>query len=107
MSPVLESDQVVEALTQKAVTAAETGQWDQVVKFYEERENSGHLAKVSPEVAKKLIKCDQWVMTRIREVQALTKQALGEAQEHRRRLEGVKRQWLSQQTTQTHHRLSI
>ncbi len=107
MGPVLEHDQLVEELTLKAIAAAETGHWDQVAQLYKQRENSGKLETVSQDVAKKLVECDQWMMTRIREVQALTKQYLGEAQEHRRRLEGVKRQWVSHHTTSAHHRLSI
>ena len=107
MGPVLEHDQSVEELTQNAMAAAETGHWDQVVQLYEQRANSGRLENVSPDVAKKLVECDQWMMTRIREVQALTKQYLGEAQDRRRRLESVKRQWVSHHTMPTHHRLSI
>lgn len=50
---------------------------------------------------------DQWMMTRIREVQALTQQHLEEAQDHRRRLETLKRQWVGKNAVESRHRLSI
>ena len=103
-----ETEKLYEHLTQKAMEAAAEGKWGQVVQCYDQRMSAGLQEKISPNVAKKLMPKDQWLMTRIREVQALTQQHLEEAQYHRRRLSGFKRQWVGDHTTvQARHRLSI
>ncbi len=107
MSHVNEGENVFEQLTSMAMEAATQGKWDSVARFYDRRARAGSLDTVPRNVAKKLLQYDQWIMTRIREVQTLTQQQLGEAQQHRRRLEGLKRQWAGQNPVQARHRLSI
>ncbi|MDH3769446.1 MAG: hypothetical protein OET79_00460 [Nitrospirota bacterium] len=107
MSQANEGDNVFEQLTSMAMEAATQGKWDSVAQFYDRRARAGSLDTVPRDVAKKLMQCDQWIMTRIREVQTLTQQQLGEAQHYRRRLEGLKRQWAGQNLVQARHRLSI
>jgi tRNA A37 N6-isopentenylltransferase MiaA len=107
MSQITEADRLLEHLTQEAMDAATEGKWDQVAQFYERRASGELLQNVSPDVARKLIPYDQWMMTRIREVQALTQQHLNEAQDHRRRLETLKRQWIGNQAVQGRHLMSI
>ena len=107
MSQVTEDNGLLEQLTREAFDAAMQGKWDHVAQFYDRRARSGLLEGVSSSVAKKLLQYDQWIMTRIREVQALTQQQIGEAQDHRRRLETLKRQWIGSNNFQIRHRLSI
>jgi len=107
MSQVTEDNGLLEQLTREAVDAASEGKWDQVAQLYEHRTRSGLLEKVSPDLAKKLLPSDQWIMSRIREVQALTQQQLREAQDHRRKFETLKRQWVGSNTVQTRHRSSV
>ena len=107
MSQVNEDEKVFEELTSLAMEAAAQGKWDSVAQFYERRARAGSFNTVSREVAKKLMQCDQWIMTRIREVQILTQQQLGEAQQYRRKLQVLKRQWAGQNLFQARHRLSI
>ena len=107
MSQLSEGDSAVERLTREAIDAATEGKWEQVAQLYEHRASSGILEKVSPDLAKKLIPLDRWMMARIREVQALTQLHLEEAQDHRRRLETLKRQWIGSNNFQIRHRLSI
>ena len=107
MSQVNEEENVFEQLTSMAMEAATQGKWDSVAQFYDRRVRAGSLDTVPRDVAKKLIQYDQWIMTRIREVQTLTQQQLGESQQHRRRLEGLKRQWAGHNPVQARHRLSI
>jgi tRNA A37 N6-isopentenylltransferase MiaA len=107
MSQVNEGENVFEQLTRMAMEAATQGKWDSVAQFYDRRASAGSLDTVPRDVAKKLMQNDQWIMNRIREVQALTQQQLGEVQQHRRRLEGLKRQWAGQTPVQARHRLSI
>lgn len=107
MSQVNEGENVFEQLTNMAMEAATQGKWDSVAQLYDRRTRAGSLHTVPRDVAKKLMQYDQWIMTRIREVQTLTLQQLGEAQQHRRRLEGLKRQWVTHQPAQAQHRLSI
>jgi len=96
-----------EQLTSMAMEAAKQGKWDSVAQFYDRRARVGTFDTLPKDIVKKLIQCDQWIITRIREVQALTKQQLGEAQKHRRRLLGLKRQWAGQNLEQSRHLLSI
>ena len=107
MSQVTEGEKRLDQLTRKACKAASLGNWSEVIQLYDQRACAGWLDDVSPHVAGQLMKFDQWVMTRIQEVQALTLQQLGEAQDSRRKLESVKRQWVGQNADQTQHRLSI
>jgi hypothetical protein len=107
MSQGNEGERVFEELTNMAMEAAAQGKWDSVAQFYDRRARAGTLDIVSRPVAEKIMQCDQWIMTRIREVQILTQQQLDEAQQHRRRLEGLKRQWAGQNLVQARHRLSI
>ena len=107
MSQVIEEEKIFEELTSMAMEAAAQGKWDSVAQFYDRRARAGSFDVVSREVAKKLFQCDEWIMARIREVQILTQQQLGEAQQHRRKLEGLKRQWAGQNLVQSRHRLSI
>ena len=107
MSQVNEGESEFEQLTSMAMEAATQGKWDFVAQLYDRRACVGSLDTISRDVAKKLMQYDQWIMTRIREVQTLTQQQLGEVQQHRRRLEGLKRQWAGQNLVQARHRLSI
>ncbi len=107
MSEMDEKERVLEQLTGKAMEAATQGKWDSVAQFYDRRAQTGFLTHVSQEFANKLMQVDIWVITRIREVQTLTQQLLEEAQQHRRKLDGVKRQWAGQNLVQAQHRLSI
>lgn len=107
MSQMTEGEKRLEQLTRKAFKAASHGKWDEVIRLYDQRGQAGWLDDVSPDVAGQLMKYDQWVMTRIQEVQALTLQQLGETQDHRRKLASVKRQWVGPNAGQARHRLSI
>ena len=107
MSIATEGASVFEQLTNMAMEAATQGKWDSVAQLYDRRARAGSLASVSRDVAKKLIEYDQWIMNRIREVQILTQQQLGEAQQLRRQLDGFKRQWANNRPTHARHRLSI
>ncbi len=107
MSQATEGEKLLEQLTRKAFESAMHGKWSEVIQLYDRRTRTGLLETISPNVAKRLMKYDQWMMTRIQEVQALTRKHLGQAQEHRRRLESLKRQWVGPNTVQAQHRLSI
>ncbi len=107
MSIVTEEEQTLVDLTYKAREAAVAGQWALVIDYYAQRGALGFLKDVSPKVANELVTNDKWMMTRIREVQALTQQNLGAIQDHRRKLDGLKRQWVAHQAVPIQHRLSI
>lgn len=107
MSKVNEGENVFEQLTRMAMEAATQGKWDSVAQIYDRRASVGSLDTIPKDVVKKLMQNDKWIMNRIREVQALTQQQLGEVQQYRRRLEGLKRQWAGQNLVQARHRLSI
>ncbi len=107
MSAAIVKETKFEQLTNMAMEEATQGKWDSVAKFYEQRASAGSLEAIPRDIAKKLIQSDQWIMSRIREVQTLTQQQLREAQQHRRQLEGVKRQWASQHPGQPQYRLSV
>ena len=102
-----EGEKLFGQLTHKAFKAASDGKWSDVVQLYDQRAQAGVLADLSPHVAKQFMKYDQWMITRIQEVQALTQQHIGEAQDHRRKLEALKRQWASHTPAQARRRLSI
>ncbi len=107
MSEANAEEAVFEQLTNKAMEAAIQGKWDSVAYFYDRRANAGSLDSLPRDVAKKLMKSDQWIINRIRDVQTLIQDQIGESQQHRRRLDGLKRQWGSQSPLQASHRLSI
>ncbi len=107
MSQATEGEKLLEQLTRKAFRAASDGKWSEVIQLYDQRTRAGCLDDVSPDVAKQLMKYDQWMSTRVQEVQALTRQQLGEVQNHRRKLESLKRQWVGPNTVEARHRLSI
>lgn len=107
MSKMDEKERMLEQLTNLAMEAATQGRWDSVAQLYDRRAQTGFLGNVSQDVANKLVQLDRWIMARIREVQALAKQQLGESQQHLRQLEGLKRRWAGQDLSQTRHRLSI
>lgn len=100
-------EELLEELTRKAFDAAGKGKWNDVIQLYEQRVRAGFPEGLSQDVAKQLMKYDQWMVTRIREVQALTRQHLGETEGHRRQLETMKRKWVAQHTVHPQHRLSI
>ena len=104
---MLKESSLFEQLTNRAMEAATQGKWASVAHFYDCRAKAGSFQGIPRDVAKKLMQIDRWIMTRIREVQALTQQQLVEAQQHRRQLEGLKRQWASQSPTQAQYRLSV
>jgi len=107
MSRMTAGEKRLEQLTCKAFKAALHGKWNEVIQLYDQRGQTGWLDDVSPDVAGQLMKYDQWVMTRIQEVQALILQQLGETQDQRRKLANVKRQWVGPNPGQARHRLSI
>jgi hypothetical protein len=107
MSQLIDEGRVLEQLTGMAMEAATQGKWDSVAQLYDRRARIGALDSVSQEVATKLIQHDQWILARIREVQTLIQHQVREAQQHRRSLEGLKRQWVNHQPAQVHNRLTI
>ena len=107
MSSATQKQSVFEQLTSMAMEAASQGKWGAVAQLYDRRARAGSLQNVSPDIAEKLIQYDQWIMTRIREVQTLIQQQLGEVQRHRRQLNEFKQQWAQKSPGQARHRLSI
>ncbi len=107
MSAVNVKESKFEQLTNMAMEAATQGKWDSVAYFYEQRAHAGSFEAIPADVAKKLMHIDQWIINRIRDVQTLIQDQLGEAQQYRRRLEGLKRQWGSQSPVQGSHRFSV
>ena len=107
MNQVAKEDNVFEQITKMAIEAAIQGKWGTVAQYYEQRARAGSFDTIPVDVAKKLMQADQWIMSRIREVQVLTQQQIGAAQQNRRELEGVKRQWAGQTLGQARYRLSI
>ncbi len=107
MSEANANEAIFEQLTNQAMEAAIQGKWDSVAHFYDRRANAGSLEALPRDVAKKLMKSDEWIISRIREVQTLMQDQIVESQQHRRRLDGLKRQWGSQSPAQASHRLSI
>jgi hypothetical protein len=100
-------DCLLEQLTQDAIEAALDGNWDQVSALYERRVLQGPLNHISPGLTQTLVKCDQWLITRVREAQAAIQQNLLEIQDQRRKLEILKRQWGGSSTAQARHLLTI
>ena len=100
-------DRLLEQLTREALEAAKEGKWDQVANLYDRRASGGQLEQASPEIARKLVKWDQWLIARTREVQAATQQNLVEVQDRRRKLDILKRQWGGTASVQARHLLSV
>ncbi|WP_342346858.1 hypothetical protein [uncultured Nitrospira sp.] len=98
---------LVEQLTQDAIEAARHGQWDQVIVLYEQRLSQGLQSSISLDTIQVLMESDQWLVTRVKEVQAAIKQHLNDIQDHRRKLEILKRQWGESSTTRVRHLLTI
>jgi len=98
-------DQFVDQLTQGALKAAKKGRWDQVIACYARRSQEGSLEQVSPETAKKLLACDQWMVERVRGVHEALRQQILDVQDQRRKLLGVKRQYGIQESAGTVHHL--
>lgn len=98
---------LVEQLTQDAIEAARHGQWDQVIVLYEQRLSQGLQSSISLDTIQVLMESDQWLVTRVKEVQAAIKQHLNDIQDHRRKLGILKRQWGESSTTRVRHLLTI
>ena len=107
MSLATQDENSVEHLTWLAMEAATQGKWDSVAQLYDRRANVADRHSVSHEVSRKLMPYDQWIMARIQDVKMLVQHELREAQQHRRSLEGLKRQWAPLQPDHALHRLSI
>ncbi|MDH5564535.1 MAG: hypothetical protein OEY91_13055 [Nitrospirota bacterium] len=107
MSLATQEEHSFEQLTCLAMEAATQGKWDSVAQLYDRRANVGDLHSVSHEVATKLMQYDQWIMARIQDVKILVQHELRETEQHRRSLEGLKRQWAPLQPDHALHRLSI
>ncbi len=90
-----------------AMEAAKEGKWEKVAQLYDARARAGSFDEIPHDVVQKIMEFDQWIMTRIREVQALSRQQLGEAQQHRRHIEGLKRRWAGHNLNHAYHRLTI
>ena len=98
-----ELNDLFEQLTQDAIEAALEGQWDQVIALYDRRMFQGQRSQLSPEISHKIVKLDQWLINRIREVQAGIRQNIFEIQDNRRKLEILKRQWGGTSTAEARH----
>lgn len=98
---------LLEQLTQDAINAARVGQWDQVIALYDQRMAQLQIDHLSPGLTQTLLRLDQWLITRVQEVQAATQQNLFEIQDQRRKLEILKRQWGGHSTAQARHLLTI
>lgn len=88
-----ETDRWLEQLTQKACESAKKGYWDEVIAYYAERNKNDMLGQVSPESAKKLVECDQWMVNRVKEIHGALQQQILAIQDQRRKLASVKRQY--------------
>ncbi len=98
---------LLERLTQDVIEAARHGQWDQVIALYDQRLSQGPQPSLSLDTIQVLMKSDQWLISRIKEVQGAIKQHLNDIQDHRRRLGILKRQWGENSTTPVRHLLTI
>jgi hypothetical protein len=96
-----------EQLTQDAIKAAREGKWDQVIALYNRRISQGQLKHLSPEMSCKILKLDQWLVTRVREAQLAIQENLFEIQDKRRKLEILKRQWGGTSTAEARHLQTI
>ncbi|MBA3611990.1 MAG: hypothetical protein H0W49_03555 [Nitrospirales bacterium] len=102
-----EVNYLVEQLTQDAIEAARHGQWDQVIALYDQRLSQGPQSFLSLDTIQVLMESDQWLITRVKEVQAAINQHLNDIQDHRRKLGILKRQWGEDSTTPVRHLLTI
>jgi hypothetical protein len=83
----------IETLTRKAVNAAEEGRWNVVIDVYRNRGEQADLEQISPAMAQRIMALDEWILQKIKMVQAATAQQIMELQEKRRKLSVLKRQW--------------
>lgn len=86
-------DRRLEQLTQDACESAKKGRWDEVIAYYMERSQNGLLGQVSASSAKKLIKWDQWIVGRVKEIHGALQQQIVAIEDQRRKLAVVKRQY--------------
>ena len=100
-------DCLLKQLTQEAIEAARDGKWDQVIAVYDRRVSQGELKSISPGITRTLVQSDQWLVARVREVQAAIQQNLLDIQDQRRKMEILKRQWGGSSIAQARHRLTI
>ena len=98
---------LVEQLTQSALEAARHGQWDQVIVLYEQRLSQGPQESLSLATVEVLMESDQWLISRVIEVQAAINQHLNDIQDQRRKLGVLKRQWGEHSTAPARHLLTI
>jgi tRNA A37 N6-isopentenylltransferase MiaA len=98
---------LVTQLNQEAIEAAHDGQWDQVIALHERRLSLEKLSPLSPDLIHAIVKCDEWLIVRIKEVQSAIQQNLLEIQNQRRKLTILKHHWGAGSITQSQHLLSI
>ncbi|HSF09638.1 MAG TPA: hypothetical protein VLA60_09490 [Nitrospirales bacterium] len=98
---------LVEQLTQDAIEAARHGQWEQVIVLYDQRLSQGPQQTLSLNTIQVLMESDQWLIARVKEVQAAINQHLNAIQDQRRKLGVLKRQWGENPTTPVRHLLTI
>ncbi|MFZ1748399.1 MAG: hypothetical protein WBO24_14305 [Nitrospirales bacterium] len=98
---------LVEQLTQDAIEAARHGQWEQVIALYDQRLSQGPQQSLSLDTIQVLMESDQWLIARVKEVQAAINQHLNDIQDQRRKLGVLKRQWGESPTTPVRHLLTI
>ena len=102
-----EGNNLVEQLTQSALEAARHGQWEQVIALYHQRLSQGPQDSLSLDTIQVLMESDQWLIDRVKEVQAAITQHLNDIQNQRRKLGVLKRQWGENPTTPIRHLLTI
>jgi hypothetical protein len=102
-----EADDLLLELTQEALEAARKGQWDQVIALYGRRAAKEQLDRLAPGMTQTLMEWDQWLITRIREVQGAIQQNLFDIQDQRRKLEMLKGQWGGSSPTRARHLLTV
>lgn len=102
-----EGNNLVEQLTQSALEAARHGQWEQVIALYHQRLSQGPQDSLSLDTIQVLMESDQWLIDRVKEVQAAITQHLNDIQDQRRKLGVLKRQWGENPTTPIRHLLTI
>lgn len=98
---------LVEQLTQSTLEAARHGQWDQVIVLYGQRLSQGPQQSLSLATIQTLMESDQWLIARVKEVQAAINQQLNDIQDQRRKLGVLKRQWGEHPTSPARHLLTI
>ncbi|WNM62846.1 hypothetical protein [Candidatus Nitrospira neomarina] len=102
-----EGNYLVEQLTQRVLEAARHGQWDQVIVLYGQRLSQGPQQSLSLPTIQALMESDQWLLARVKEVQAAINQQLNDIQDQRRKLGVLKRQWGEDPTSPVRHLLTI